>query len=156
MNYFNIQKSRFGDKISCEILYHDVEEEKVNNCYIPKLILQPIIENAIYHGLEMKIGQGMIRIHITIADENLKITVSDDGLGMTKEKQDELNSDHEDKMETEGKRHNGVAMKNIRNRLKLYWGDAAYMMITSEVNMGTQVHLSMPLQYQIEEFMNRQ
>lgn len=43
MNYFNIQKNRFGDKISCEILYHDVEKELVEKCYIPKLILQPVM-----------------------------------------------------------------------------------------------------------------
>ena len=43
MNYFNIQKNRFGDKISCEILYHDVEKELVEKCYIPKLILQPTV-----------------------------------------------------------------------------------------------------------------
>ena len=62
MNYFNIQKNRFGDKISCQIVYHDVEEGQVENCYIPKLLLQPVIENAIYHGLELKMGEGNIKI----------------------------------------------------------------------------------------------
>ena len=159
MNYFNIQKNRFGDKISCQIVYHDVEEGQVENCYIPKLLLQPVIENAIYHGLELKMGEGNIKIHITVADSSLKINVADDGLGMSQEKVDELNRDYEDgeeeeSSETEGRRHNGVAIRNIKKRLKLYWGDAAYMVIVSDLGVGTQVHISMPLLYQIEEYMS--
>lgn len=159
MNYFNIQKNRFGDKISCQIVYHDVEEGQVENCYIPKLLLQPVIENAIYHGLELKMGEGNIKIHITVADSSLKINVADDGLGMSQEKVDELNRDYEDgeeeeSSETGGRRHNGVAIRNIKKRLKLYWGDAAYMVIVSDLGVGTQVHISMPLLYQIEEYMS--
>lgn len=159
MNYFNIQKNRFGDKISCQIVCHDVEEGQVENCYIPKLLLQPVIENAIYHGLELKMGEGNIKIHITAADSSLKINVADDGLGMSQEKVDELNRDYEDgeeeeSSETGGRRHNGVAIRNIKKRLKLYWGDAAYMVIVSDLGVGTQVHISMPLLYQIEEYMS--
>ena len=159
MNYFNIQKNRFGDKISCQIVYHDVEEGQVENCYIPKLLLQPVIENAIYHVLELKMGEGNIKIHITVADSSLKINVADDGLGMSQEKVDELNRDYEDgeeeeSSETGGRRHNGVAIRNIKKRLKLYWGDAAYMVIVSDLGVGTQVHISMPLLYQIEEYMS--
>ena len=159
MNYFNIQTNRFGDKISCQIVYHDVEESQVENCYIPKLLLQPVIENAIYHGLELKMGEGNIKIHITAADSSLKINVADDGLGMSQEKVDELNRDYEDgeeeeSSETGGRRHNGVAIRNIKKRLKLYWGDAAYMVIVSDLGVGTQVHISMPLLYQIEEYMS--
>ena len=159
MNYYNIQKNRLGDKISCQIVYHDVEESQVENCYIPKLLLQPVIENAIYHGLELKMGEGNIKIHITAADSSLKINVADDGLGMSQEKVDELNRDYEDgeeeeSSETGGRRHNGVAIRNIKKRLKLYWGDAAYMVIVSDLGVGTQVHISMPLLYQIEEYMS--
>lgn len=153
MNYFNIQKNRFGDKIFCEILYHDIQPEDVEYSYIPKLILQPIIENAIYHGLELKMGEGIIKIHITVIDNNLNINVADDGLGMSQEKLDLLNSDEDLERESPN-RHNGVAIKNIKKRLKLYWGEQAYMVATSELGIGTQVHLSMPLLYQKEEYMN--
>lgn len=153
MNYFNIQKNRFGDKISCEILYHDVEKELVEKCYIPKLILQPVIENAIYHGLELKLGLGMIKIHISVTEDSLLIMVSDDGLGMEKEKLDELNNDYDMEEEENSSRHNGVALKNIRKRLKLYWGKRAYIIATSEVGIGTQIHMCMPLLYQKEEYM---
>lgn len=153
MNYFNIQKNRFGDKIACEILYHDVEEGVVGNCYIPKLILQPVIENAIYHGLELKLGSGVIEVHISVTDDSLLIMVSDDGLGMEKEKLDELNSDCDMEDEDGSDRHNGVALKNIKKRLKLYWGKKAYIIVTSEVGIGTQIHMCMPLLYQKEEYM---
>lgn len=153
MNYFNIQRNRFGEKISCEILYHDIQAEEVESCYVPKLILQPIIENAIYHGLELKMGQGFIRIHITVADTSLKITVADDGIGMSGEQLDAINSDYGQK--SEKKRHNGVAVRNIKKRLKLYWGDGAYMFAASEKGIGTQISLSMPLVYQKEEYMNQ-
>lgn len=154
MNYFNIQKNRFGDKIACEILYHDIDESTIGNCYIPKLILQPIIENAIYHGLELKMGQGTIKIHISTTENTLCIVVSDDGLGMTAEQLAELNRDGDGEREEVTDRHNGVAVKNIRNRLNLYWGKQAYLVATSELGEGTQIHLCMPLLYQKEEYMN--
>lgn len=159
MNYFNIQKNRFGKKISCEILYHDVEQQEIQNCYLPKLILQPIIENCIYHGLEMKIGPGKISIHITATDGNLRIDVADDGLGMSQEKLDELNQDIEDietpLSEENITNHNGVAMKNIKKRLKLYWNNNAYMITTSDLGYGTEVHLMLPLLYEKEDYMER-
>ena len=154
MNYFNIQKNRFGDKISCEILYHDVDENEIGNCYIPKLILQPLIENAIYHGLELKMGEGILRIHITSTRSSLKISITDDGLGMTKEQLNDFNSDFEKEHDDAQMRNNGVATKNIKKRLKLYWGNKAYMVATSELGVGTEIHLSMPLLYEKEEYMN--
>lgn len=154
MNYFNIQKNRFGDKIFCEIVYHDTVKDKVGNCYIPKLILQPIIENAIYHGLELKMGPGTIKIHITESEESLIIHVVDDGLGMTQEKVDELNSDYDFENDDVSKKHNGVAIQNIKKRLKLYWGKRAYILVTSEIGEGTQVLIQMPLLYQKEDYMN--
>lgn len=95
-------------------------------------------------------GDGILRIHIRATKENLKITIADDGLGMTKEKLDEFNNDFEKETDTQ-KRNNGVATKNIKKRLKLYWGNKAYMVATSELGVGTEIHLSMPLLYQKEE-----
>lgn len=153
MNYFNIQKNRFGEKISCEVLYHDIDEKEIGYCYIPKLILQPLVENAIYHGLELKMGEGILRMHISATKENLKIIVEDDGLGMSKEKLDEFNNDYEKETNMQ-MRNNGVATQNIKKRLKLYWGNKAYMVATSELGIGTEIHLSMPLLYQKEECLN--
>lgn len=153
MNYFNIQRCRFGEKISFEIQYHDTEKKDVENCYIPKLILQPIIENAIYHGLELKIEPGIIKVHITATENHLIIQVVDDGLGMTKDKLEQLNSDSRVNEEGALDQHNGVAIRNIKQRLKLYWGSQAYLYVTSELGMGTQVYLKMPLLFDKEEYM---
>ncbi len=73
---------------------------------------------------------------------------------MSKEQLDALNSDHDQKRERK-ERHNGVAVRNIKKRLKLYWGDKAYMYVASEQDIGTQISLSMPLLYQKEEYMDQ-
>lgn len=153
MNYFNIQEHRFLNKISCEILYDDVRKEQIERCYIPKLILQPIIENAIYHGLELKIGEGKVEIHISATDQKIKILVADNGLGMSEEKVKLLNKEEEFEDTVIGKKSNGVAVNNIKKRLKLYWGENAYMYVSSKRNVGTQVNLVFPLLYQKEEYM---
>lgn len=154
-NYFKIQQHRFGDRISFEIVYHGIEEKDVQNCYIPKLILQPIVENSIYHGLEMKIGGGVIKIHISSADDKLMLTIADDGLGMTQEDLDKLNRDVDAGKtdENAADSHNGVALQNIKRRLKLYWGKEAYMIATSTLNYGTEMHLMLPLLFTKEDYM---
>ena len=154
-NYFKIQQHRFGDRISFEIVYHGIEGKEVQNCYIPKLILQPIVENSIYHGLEMKIGGGVIKIHISSADDKLMLTIADDGLGMTQEDLDKLNRDvdAEKTDENAAGSHNGVALQNIKRRLKLYWGKEAYMIATSTLNYGTEMHLMLPLLFTKEDYM---
>lgn len=154
MNYFHIQKSRFGEKISFQIEYHGVEEKDVEKLYIPKLILQPVIENAIYHGLELKMEPGSIKVHITATETHLIIQVTDDGLGMTKEKLEQINSESKVNEEDLQERHNGVAIRNIKQRLKLYWGGQAYLYVTSELGMGTQVYIKLPLLREKEEYMN--
>jgi len=154
-NYFKIQQHRFGDRISFEIVYHGIAEKDVQNCYIPKLILQPIVENSIYHGLEMKIGGGVIKIHISSADDKLMLTIADDGLGMTQEDLDKLNRDVDAGKTDENAAgsHNGVALQNIKRRLKLYWGKEAYMIATSTLNYGTEMHLMLPLLFTKEDYM---
>ena len=144
LNYFKIQQHRFRDKISCEIHYLDVAAEEVGLLFIPKLILQPIIENAIYHGLELKLGPGTITILISADETMLRICIEDDGLGMTAEKLAEINSGTEMPLPDGQSHHNGVALDNIRKRLKLYWGEQAFLYAESQQNVGTRFHLCMP------------
>ena len=144
MNYFNIQKRRFLDKISCDIEYLDVKAEDVRLLYIPKLILQPVIENAVYHGLELKLGPGRIGIIITADEKTLRICVEDDGLGMSAEKLAQVNGNMEPASREGHTSHNGVALNNIRKRLKLYWGEQAFMYAESQLNVGTRFHMCMP------------
>ena len=90
-NYYVIQQYRFGDRLSLSIEYEDDDEMESLVCMIPKLTLQPIVENSIYHGLEEKIGNGHLSIKISKTQQHLLIIVSDDGVGMEQEKLEELN-----------------------------------------------------------------
>ncbi len=94
-NYYYIQQFRFGDKLALSIEYdHDDEdfnELDVLQYCLPKLTLQPIVENSIYHGIERKIGKGHLVIRIGISDDRMRIRVSDDGLGMSPDQLRSLN-----------------------------------------------------------------
>lgn len=89
--YFGIQKYRFGDRLKLHIEYDPDEYEKIMNCRIPKLTLQPILENSIIHGTELKLGAGNLYIRFACTEDRLIICVSDDGVGMDEEKLAALN-----------------------------------------------------------------
>lgn len=94
-NYYYIQQFRFGDKLALSIEYDhdddDFNELDILQYCLPKLTLQPIVENSIYHGIERKIGKGHLVIRIGVSDERMRIRVSDDGLGMSEDKLRTLN-----------------------------------------------------------------
>lgn len=83
-NYYYIQQFRFGSKLDLRIRYDCEDEEEALMCQLPKLTLQPIVENSIYHGLERKIGTGHLDIKVTVTDSHLIIMISDDGVGIEK------------------------------------------------------------------------
>ena len=83
--YFGIQKYRFGDRLNLHIEYDPGEYEMIMNCRIPKLTLQPILENSIIHGTELKIGAGNLYIRFACTQDRLIICISDDGVGMDEE-----------------------------------------------------------------------
>lgn len=147
-NYFAIQNFRFGDKINLKINLDD-ENISILEYEIPKLTLQPIIENAIIHGLEHKVEPGKIEIDITITEDRLIIKITDDGVGM-----DEmvLNNINERLHEISGEGHNqnnskkgGIALINVNNRIKLQFGDKYGLRILSIKNFGTSVEVTLPL-----------
>lgn len=88
-NYFTIQRCRFGDKISLEL---DLENERLLEVRMPKLILQPLVENAVSHGLEGKLGHGTVRIIVENSDRTFFLRVRDDGVGMPDEQVERLNA----------------------------------------------------------------
>ena len=94
-NYYYIQQFRFGDKLDLSIQYDhdddDFNELDILQYCLPKLTLQPIVENSIYHGIERKIGKGHLVIRIGVSDERMRIRISDDGLGMSDDKLRALN-----------------------------------------------------------------
>ncbi len=149
-NFHTIQQFRFGDKISLHIEYGEEDRERIMeilNLRIPKLVLQPVVENAIYHGLEPKLDNGIICIHIEQTEKRLVVRISDNGIGMEEYQVDEINrkfmgiSLDEEKQEKKG----GVALINVNNRIKLLFGEEYGMYLYSTKGMGTDVELTFPV-----------
>ena len=90
-NYMLIQRYRFGNRFSMEVII-DEEDEEAYNCLIPRLIIQPIVENAIFHGLEERLEGGRVTIEVIVTEKTLIITVSDNGKGISREQLNKLNA----------------------------------------------------------------
>lgn len=135
-NYLLIQQMRYRDKVSFDIQVN----QDILDCYIVKLVLQPLVENALYHGLKYKVGQGSIKIIGYRLDGNLVIKVTDDGVGMD---QDTLKNLFRPKKRSDHCR-GGVGMSNVQERLQLYYGAEYGIQIDSETNVGTTVTITIP------------
>lgn len=151
-NYYYIQQFRFGDKLALSIEYdHDDEMHQLDilKYRLPKLTLQPIVENSIYHGIERKIGKGHLKIKISLSDERLRIRVSDDGLGMEEEKLQEVNeklrSISGDEMTEPAGKKGGIAIVNVNNRIRLLFGEEYGISVYSNVGAGTDVVIDLPI-----------
>lgn len=144
-NYFAIQKYRFGERIDMTILC----EEEVYHYLIPKLTLQPIIENAIIHGLEPKVEHGSLTIKVTQTLDRMMIQVRDNGVGMEEaeltkinEKINQLSSDEADVQKLS---RGGIALINVNNRMKLLFGEKYGIRLTSVKGFGTTVDITVPV-----------
>ncbi|KAB1438454.1 sensor histidine kinase [Candidatus Galacturonibacter soehngenii] len=146
-NYIKIQQYRFADKFSFHIYVHD-DSKEYKNCMIPKMTLQPIVENAIFHGIEGKIGQGTIDLHIVTTEERLIVSVADDGIGMNEETLTQINQSlkkHAIVLNySKKKKQNGIALENVNNRLKLLFGKEYGINISSTWMVGTEVEITIP------------
>ena len=136
-NYLYIQSMRYKDAFTFEI---KVDPE----CYkykVMKLILQPIVENSIYHGLKNRVDAGLIEIEGHMENSNLILSITDNGYGISKEKIKDLyekfnNPDLND----------GVGLKNVYQRLRLYYGEESYLKIFSEEDEYTKIVISIPVE----------
>lgn len=135
-NYLFIQKFLFGEKITIEYAI----DERVLNYVIPNFLLQPLVENAIYHGIEPKMEAGFLKIESYIKDEKLYFVVSDDGIGMSKEQVEDIYNECK-KLQSK----NCIGIKNVYRRLYNYYGEESTLEIQSCVNVGTTVSISIPL-----------
>jgi len=146
--YFAIQNFRFGDRINLKI--NIIEDDmSVLEYKIPKLTLQPIIENAIMHGLERKLGSGKIAIDIDIVDERLIIKIADDGIGMDEMTLSRIN-DRLNVVSVKGiipdlTQEEGIGLVNVNKRLKLQFGEHYGLRVNSIKNFGTSVDITLPL-----------
>lgn len=157
-NYYYIQQFRFGDKLELSIEYkhdEDTDEAEILQYRLPKLTLQPIVENSIYHGIERKIGKGHLKIRIYVNKERLNIRISDDGLGIGEEKLNELNSKLKslslDDVNPRQEKKGGIAILNVNNRIKLLFGEEYGIYVYSQINSGTDVEITLPAFSQKQE-----
>lgn len=138
-NYMNIQKVRYKDAF--EVRW-DIQEEILDCCTV-KLILQPILENAIYYGVDAMDDEGEIDVVGRKEGDTILLSVKDNGLGMPQEKVDQLLSDEEHE-EREHKHGSGVGLINVHKRIKLRFGSQYGLTIESEPDEGTMVTIRIP------------
>ena len=156
--YFGIQKYRFGDRLNLHIEYDPKEYEKIMNCRIPKLTLQPILENSIIHGTELKIGAGNLYIRFACTQDRLIICISDDGVGMDEETLAALNRKlgrGNDSFGSSDEKKGGIALVNVNNRIHLIFGDEYGMHIYSVPQRGTDVEITIPITANDRDVKNR-
>lgn len=152
-NYFIIQKFRFGDKLDMNV---ELESEELMGARMPKLLLQPLVENAVSHGLECKVGEGMVTIAVESSERNLFISVKDNGLGMPQDKVTELNSIFYSQDKTrkrygqEKNRKGGIALPNVNSRIKLLFGEDYGLHVFSVEGVGTELRMTLPLLFEME------
>lgn len=145
-SYLTIQKTRYRDKLNYQIEVEDSIKDKA----VLKFILQPIVENAIYHGIKERRGPGHIFIHAKQLDQQIAISISDDGKGMSKQQLLDMRialansiASTENPEETRNKK--GYGMLNVQARIQLTHGEDYGISIESMEDKGTTVTILMPI-----------
>lgn len=134
-SYLTIQKMRYKDKLEFEIEV----EPCIAHVPIIRLVLQPIVENAIYHGLKYKDSKGLLKVHGYMKGENVVIDIIDDGVGMDEETLKHIYDKHKVNY-----RSNGVGVYNVQQRLILYYGKDYGIIYHSEKGKGTTASVVIP------------
>jgi len=141
-SYLIIQKLRYKEEFS-----YDIEvAEQLKKYKIQKLIIQPLVENAIYHGIKMKRERGLIQIKAIDHKEHIVIEVSDTGVGMNEKYLRKLNNSlkqRDDKVHTYG-------IKNVNERIKMFFGEEYGLRYYSEFGIGTRVEIKIPKILEVE------
>lgn len=134
--YLKIQQMRYHDKLTYEIAV----DREIMNCSIAKLVLQPLVENAIYHGIKTKEGKGHITINGAVEDGNAVLRIHDDGVGMDAETLSHIFDGNK------GDSISKVGVSNVNSRLKLYYGEAYGLKYNSSIGHGTCVTVTVPME----------
>jgi two-component system sensor histidine kinase YesM len=145
--YLTIQKLRFTDKLNVIISVR----ENTRKLPVMKLLLQPLVENAVYHGLEPKTGPGTLYIGARIEESDLLISIYDDGVGIPPEKLSELqeNLDRDPQSLRSAKVH--IGLLNVQNRIRLRYGKPYGISLESTPGKGTKVILRLPVETEKED-----
>ena len=136
-NYLTIQQKRFKNKFTYRIQASD----EVLNLASLKLMLQPLVENAIYHGMEFMDGDGEILVKAELKDGGLCFTIADNGLGMTEKQVEGLLTGETKSSSGKG---SGIGVKNVNERIRLYFGESYGLTILSEPDEGTAIKIRLP------------
>ena len=134
-NYLDIQQMRYKDKLDYEMAIDEAILEKP----VIRLVLQPLAENAIYHGIKYKSGRGLIRIEAYPEGKDIILKVTDNGKGMTEEQMKSIFQKHKVNYE-----RNGVGVYNVQTRLKLYYGREYGLCYESSPDGGTAAIVRIP------------
>lgn len=136
--YLVLQQIRYGDKIhyECEM---GAETEQ---CLVPALIIQPIVENAIFHGIEAKEEAGLIIVESVVSEGVLLITVSDDGVGLDGKELARMTAQFGEREYQSGR---SIGILNVLNRIKINFGEEYGLTVESEPGIGTSVTMRLPV-----------
>ena len=145
--YLKIQQTRYRDILRYEI---DIPDE-IGEYYILKLLLQPLVENAIYHGIKIKRGGGKITVTGRLEDGNLIFSVRDTGLGMTEDQLKNLSDRMKNGLPTVSEGSGGFGLVNVNLRIRLYYNLEAGLKIESSTE-GTEVSFKVPCKVREEIF----
>ena len=132
-SYLKIQNYRYKNQFT----YHFDVEESCLPYFCNKITLQPIIENAIYHGIDRMVDEGHIEIRVREEEQAVVMTVEDNGIGMTQEQCVEI-------LQKESGDRTGIGIKNVNDRIQIYFGESYGLRITSEPDVGTCVEIRIP------------
>ncbi|GGO07914.1 sensor histidine kinase [Saccharibacillus kuerlensis] len=136
-SYLEIQKFRHGDRLHYEL----AAESDTLEVLLPPLVIQPLIENAIVHGLENKEEEGTVSLHAVRIGEEVLIDVIDNGAGMTPERLRQVEESIREKDEKEESR---IGLRNVHQRLIMTYGEECGLHISSELGKGTQIYFKIP------------
>jgi len=140
-DYITIQQYRYGGTITVN---HNIMSEDLYDCHIIKFTLQPIVENAIFHGIEPKAIEGIIDINIKNIDNNqISIEIIDNGVGMSEDKIKEILTSKETTSKTS---FNNIGISNVNERIKLTFGNEYGLNINSKLNEYTNMIITIPYQ----------
>lgn len=146
--YFKIQQYRFGERLQLTIECDQDDREEIYCCRLPKLTMQPILENSIIHGTECKIGTGHLKIHLERTGKRLLIRISDDGVGMDARTLADMNERLEKSAQTmpgqDTETKGGIALINVNNRIHLLFGEEYGLHVFSMPEVGTDVEITLP------------
>lgn len=144
-NFYHILKMRFEDRLELRKIVNN----QALQAKIPRLLIQPLVENAVYHGIENSDKHGIILLKAVISDDTLMIEITDNGIGIGEEDMELLNkrlsiNDDTYFRSLTGKRTRSIGIENVNRRIKLFYGEKYGLKIESRIGMFTKVTVAIP------------